>query len=184
VAIAAYLLLALAAGVMIPFQAGINTQLAQLVGSPIRAAFVSFVVGTIALLLLSALVLKPLPSGSRLAGAPWWLWMGGLFGAFYVAGNIVSAPKLGAATLIAAIVAGQSLASILIDEFGWVGFKEHHVSPGRLLGMAFVLGGVALAQALERLVERHGQQSGLVAADHRHLVRDVTGRHRLAGLYQ
>jgi len=146
VAIAAYLLLALAAGVMIPFQAGINTQLAQLVGSPIRAAFVSFVVGTIALLLLSGLVLKPLPSASRLAGAPWWLWTGGLFGAFYVAGNIVSAPKLGAATLIAAIVAGQSLASILIDQFGWVGFKEHHVSPGRLVGMAFVLGGVALVR--------------------------------------
>src|SRR5436190_1506089 len=83
---------------MIPFQAGINTQLAQLVGSPIRAAFVSFVVGMLALLALSAFVMKPLPSGERLAGAPWWLWTGGLFGAFYVAGNIFSAPKLGAAT--------------------------------------------------------------------------------------
>ena len=125
-AIAAYLLLAAAAGVMIPFQAGINTQLAQLV--------------------LSLLIFKPLPSGARLAGAPWWLWTGGLFGAFYVAGNIVSAPKLGAATLIAAIVAGQSFASILIDQYGWVGFKEHHATPGRLLGMALVLGGVALVR--------------------------------------
>jgi transporter family-2 protein len=146
VAIALYLLIAVAAGVMIPFQAGINTQLAQLVGSPIRAAFVSFVVGTIALFLLSLLVLKPLPSGARLGGAPWWLWTGGLFGAFYVAGNIVSAPKLGAATLIAAIVAGQSLASILVDQYGWVGFKEHPATPGRLIGMGLVLGGVALVR--------------------------------------
>ena len=145
-AIALYLLIAVAAGVMIPFQAGINTQLAQLVGSPIRAAFVSFVVGTLALFVLSLLILKPLPSGERLAGAPWWLWTGGFFGAFYVAGNIVSAPKLGAATLIAAIVAGQSFASILIDQYGWVGFKEHHATPGRLLGMALVLGGVALVR--------------------------------------
>jgi bacterial/archaeal transporter family-2 protein len=146
VAIAAYLLLAVAAGVMIPFQAGINTQLAQLVGSPIRAAFVSFLVGATALLVLSFLVLKPLPAGSRLAGAPWWLWTGGLFGAFYVAGNIVSAPRLGAATLIAAIVAGQSIASLLVDQFGWVGFREHHVSPGRLAGMGLVLAGVALVR--------------------------------------
>jgi transporter family-2 protein len=146
VAIAAYLLIAAAAGVMIPFQAGINTQLAQLVGSPIRAAFVSFVVGTLALLVLSFFVLKPLPSGARLGGAPWWLWTGGFFGAFYVAGNIFSAPKLGAATLIAAIVAGQSLASLLIDQYGWVGFREHHITPGRLLGMAFVLAGVALVR--------------------------------------
>ena len=145
-AIAVYLAIAAAAGVMIPFQAGINTQLAQLVGSPIRAAFVSFVVGMLALLALSAFVMKPLPSGERLAGAPWWLWTGGLFGAFYVAGNIFSAPKLGAATLIAAIVAGQSMASLLIDEYGLVGFKEHHVTPGRLVGMALVLGGVALVR--------------------------------------
>jgi transporter family-2 protein len=146
VAITPYLFLAAAAGMMIPFQAGINAQLAQLVHSPIRAAFVSFVVGALALLLLSALVLKPLPAGSRLAGAPWWMWTGGLLGAFYVAGNIVSAPRLGAAALIAAIVAGQSVASLVIDQYGWVGFKEHHLTPGRLIGMAFVLGGVALVR--------------------------------------
>ena len=145
-AIAAYLFIAAAAGVMIPFQAGINTQLAQLVGSPIRAACVSFVVGTLALLLLSFFVLKPLPSGARLAGAPWWLWTGGFFGAFYVAGNIVSAPKLGAATLIAAIVAGQSLASLLIDQYGWVGFREQHITAGRVAGVALVAAGVTLVR--------------------------------------
>jgi transporter family-2 protein len=146
VAIAVYLAVAVTAGLMIPFQAGINAQLAQLVGSPIRAAFVSFLVGTLALLVLSAIVLKPLPSSSRLAGAPWWLWTGGFFGAFYVAGNILSAPKLGAATLIAAIVAGQALASLVIDQYGWVGFREHHVTPGRLAGMALVLVGVGLVR--------------------------------------
>jgi bacterial/archaeal transporter family-2 protein len=146
VAIAGYLLFALVAGAMIPFQAGINAQLAGWVGSPVRAAFVSFVVGTVALGLLSVLILKPLPSASRLGGAPAWIWIGGLFGAFYVLGNIVSAPHLGAATLIAAIVAGQSLASLMIDQYGWVGFREHHVTPGRLVGMALVLTGVALVR--------------------------------------
>ena len=45
-----YLVFALAAGAMLPFQFGINAQLSHWVGGPIRAAFVSFVVGTIGLL--------------------------------------------------------------------------------------------------------------------------------------
>jgi transporter family-2 protein len=141
-----YLLFAFVAGAMIPFQAGVNAQLAHWVNSPIRAALASFVVGGIALLVLAAFVFKPLPSAQRLTAAPWWVWIGGLFGAFYVAGSIVTAPRLGAATLIALVVAGQTVASLLIDEFGWVGFAERHITPGRIVGMLLVLGGVALVR--------------------------------------
>jgi transporter family-2 protein len=144
--VALYLALAFVAGAMIPFQVGVNARLAHFVNGPIRAAFVSFVVGTIALLILTVIIWRPLPSGGRLASAPWWAWIGGLLGAFYVAMSIVTGPRLGAAALIAAVVAGQALASVLIDQFGWVGFSEHHISPGRIAGMALVLGGVALVR--------------------------------------
>jgi bacterial/archaeal transporter family-2 protein len=144
--VAFYLVLAFVAGAMIPFQVGVNAQLAHLVNGPIRAAFVSFVVGTIALLILTAIVWRPLPTGARVADAPWWAWIGGLLGAFYVAMSIVTGPRLGAAALIAAVVAGQALASVLIDQFGWVGFREQHMSPGRVVGMALVLSGVALVR--------------------------------------
>jgi bacterial/archaeal transporter family-2 protein len=142
-----YLLFAVAAGAMLPFQFGVNAQLAHWVGSPIRAAFVSFLVGTIALLIVSAFVRKPLPSLARLSDVPWWVWIGGLLGAFYVAGSIVTAPKLGAVTLAAAIIFGQTLASVLVDQFGWVGFREQHASPGRLVGVVLVAGGVVLVRA-------------------------------------
>jgi bacterial/archaeal transporter family-2 protein len=141
-----YLLFAVAAGAMLPFQFGINAQLSHWLGSPIRAAFVSFLVGTFALLILSALVRKPIPSVARLGQIPWWVWIGGLLGAFYVSGSIVTAPKLGAATLTTAVVAGQALAAMLVDQFGWVGFKEHHISPGRAAGLLLVAGGVALVR--------------------------------------
>jgi transporter family-2 protein len=141
-----YLLFAFAAGAVLPFQAGINAQLAHWLHSPIRAAFAGFVVGTIALFVLSVLVWRPLPSGTRLANTPWWVWIGGLLGAFYVTGSIVTAPRLGAATLIALVVAGQSLASLLVDQYGWVGFHEHHVNAGRAAGMALVVAGVALVR--------------------------------------
>jgi transporter family-2 protein len=141
-----YLLFAVVAGAMIPFQAGINAQLAHWIESPVRAAFVSFVVGTVALFVISALLFKPLPSGSRLGGAPWWVWTGGLLGAFYVAGSIVAAPRLGATLLIGAVVAGQLVASLVVDQFGLVGFKVQHVSAGRVVGVLLVGAGVALVR--------------------------------------
>jgi bacterial/archaeal transporter family-2 protein len=141
-----YVLFAVVAGAMIPFQAGINAQLAHWVGGPIRAAFVSFLVGTVALLLLAAVVRRPVPSVGKLGDAPWWVWIGGLLGAFYVAGSIYAAPKLGAALLIAAVVAGQTAASVVIDQYGWVGFEEQHISAGRVAGVLLVAAGVTLVR--------------------------------------
>ena len=141
-----YLLFAFAGGAALPFQAGINAQLAGWLHSPVRAAFVSFLVGSLVLLVAAALVFKPLPSWGRLGDAPWWVWIGGALGAFYVAASIVTAPKLGAATLIALVVAGQALASLLVDQFGWVGFEPKHLSAGRAVGMVLVGAGVALVR--------------------------------------
>jgi transporter family-2 protein len=141
-----YVLFAFAAGVALPVQFGINAQLAVWLHSPIRAAFISFLTGAIILAISAAFVFKPLPSLNRLGHAPWWVWLGGALGAFYVAGSIFAAPKLGAAALIAVIVAGQSLASLAVDQFGWVGFEQKQITPGRIVGMALVGAGVALVR--------------------------------------
>jgi transporter family-2 protein len=141
-----YVLFAFAAGAALPVQFGINAQLSSWLDSPVRAAFVSFLTGAIILAVAAALVFKPLPSGTRLGHAPWWVWVGGAFGAFYVVASIVAAPRLGAATVVAVIVAGQSIASVVVDHYGWVGFEPRHVSAGRLVGMALVGAGVALVR--------------------------------------
>jgi transporter family-2 protein len=146
VAILLYLAFGFAAGAMLPFQFGINAQLAQWLGSPVRATLVSFVVGTLALLLVTLLFVRGWPASDRITGAPWWVWAGGLLGAFYVLGSVVTAPKLGAATLVAVILAGQAVASLLVDHFGWVGFEKNPVTPGRLAGMGLVGAGVALVR--------------------------------------
>ena len=141
-----YLLFAFAGGVVLPFQAGVNAELGGWLNSPVRAAFVSFLVGTLVLLVASALVFKPLPSWERIGHAPWWAWIGGALGAFFVAASVVTAPKLGAAQLVALVVAGQAVASLVIDQFGWVGFETKHLSAGRLVGMALVGAGVAFVR--------------------------------------
>ena len=145
-AILLYLVFGFVAGAMLPFQFGINAQLAHWVGSPLRATLASFVVGTIVLLVATLLFARGWPGSDRVSAAPWWVWLGGLLGAFYVLGSVVTAPKLGAATLVAIILAGQAVASLLVDHFGWVGFKENPVTPGRLAGMGLVAAGVALVR--------------------------------------
>ncbi len=50
------------------------------------------------------------------------------------------------ATLVAVILAGQAFASLLVDHFGWVGFEESPITPGRLAGIALVAIGVALVR--------------------------------------
>ena len=143
-AIWSYPLFALAAGAMLPIQFGINAQLADWLGGSVRAAFVSFVVGATALLVALLVASRGWPD--RAVDAPWWVWTGGLLGAFYVLGSIVTAPKLGAATLVALILAGQALASLAVDHFGWVGFDEQPVTLLRVVGMLVLAGGVVLVR--------------------------------------
>jgi transporter family-2 protein len=140
------LLLALGAGVLLPVQAGVNAQLRSALGSPIAAALVSFVIGTVGLVALVVLLRSPFPWRSAWATSSWWQWSGGLLGAVYVVATIVLAPRLGAATLVAAVVAGQMLASVLLDQYGLVGFPVHPLSALRLLGAGLVIGGVILIQ--------------------------------------
>src|SRR5919201_5152029 len=127
---------------MLPIQFGINAQLAEWIGGSVRAAFVSFVVGAVALLLAVLVAARGWPD--RAGDAPWWVWTGGLLGAFYVLGSIVTAPKLGAATLVALILAGQAVSSLAVDHFGWVGFEEQPISVLRVAGVVLLAGGGAL----------------------------------------
>lgn len=140
------LLLALAAGVLLPVQAGVNAQLRTALGSPLAAALVSFLVGTAGLAGAAVAGRTPLPLRSAWDVTPWWQWTGGLLGAVYVLATIVLAPRLGAATLIAAVVAGQMMASLVLDQYGLVGFPTHPISAPRLLGAALVTVGVVLIQ--------------------------------------
>jgi bacterial/archaeal transporter family-2 protein len=140
------LLLALAAGVLLPVQAGVNAQLRSAVGSPLTAALVSFLVGTAGLVTAAVIFRTPMALRGAWVDSPWWQWVGGLIGALYVIATIVLAPRLGAATLVAAVVAGQMIASLLLDQYGLLGFPTHPINGLRVLGAGLVIVGVILVQ--------------------------------------
>ena len=138
-----FVLLALAAGATMPMQAGVNLRLKQALGDPIFAALVSFGVGTLALAVY-AFVLRPVPTVSMAASAPWWSWLGGLFGAFFVSVIIILAAHLGATASMAWLLAGQFLAALILDHFGLISFAVRDVSWQRLAGVALVILGAFL----------------------------------------
>ena len=141
-----FLLLALAAGSLMPVQAGINTRLKDHLGDPVWAALVSFFVGTVALAVLGIAARPTFLGWARVAQVPWWAWTGGVLGAFFVASTIVLAQKLGAASMLAWLIAGQLTASLIIDQYGLVNYAVREVSWPRILGAVLLFAGAVLVE--------------------------------------
>jgi transporter family-2 protein len=144
---AAWLGLALAAGAALPIQGAVNAQLRADLDAPIAAAAFSFIVATAGMAALLAASLAGGASRPRvrpLRGVPWWGWLGGLCGAVYVTSVFLLIPEIGAAPTIALTVAGQQVASVLVDRHGLFRMPVRPVGAVRLAAVALLLGGVML----------------------------------------
>ena len=135
----------LLAGAATALQGPTNARLVTAVGSPLNAAFVSFAVGTAALGIL-ALVLQTRPDMAASRALPWYAWVGGLYGAIFVVAAAWGVPRLGVATTITLMVAGQLLLSVGLDHFGAMGVPKQTISWGRVAGVLMVLGGVLMVR--------------------------------------
>lgn len=132
-------------GAILPLQGLVNARLGVHVGGPVVAAFLSFLVGTamLALFLLATRTPVTLQGSARL---PPWIWVGGVFGAVYVACFTLLIPRIGAAGMICLAVLGQVTASLLLDQFGILQAPKP-VDGLRVLGALLVLAGVLLVVA-------------------------------------
>ncbi|HVI28888.1 DMT family transporter [Hansschlegelia sp.] len=136
--------LAAAAGASIVIQQALNTNLRTALNSAAWSGFMSYFVGLLCMAIFALVLRDPLPSMAEAARIPWWAWSGGLFGAIFIALAILLIPSIGAATFIALLVAGQMLASIAFDHFGWLGLAERPVDLPRLIGVVLLIAGVVL----------------------------------------
>ena len=141
-----FALLAVAAGCLLPVQAGINASLRLSLGHPIVAAVTNFTVGLSLLVGYAAAAQVKLPAVAQIAKTPWWCWVGGSMGALLVLSGVVLSHRLGATTFAACIILGQLVASVTVDHFGWVGFPQHAFSFQRLAGLVLLATGVLLIQ--------------------------------------
>jgi transporter family-2 protein len=137
-------LLALVAGLCVAMQAPTNAMLARNTGSLWLAASVSFVGGT--LLVIAAWALVDRTPLATVRQAPPWAWIGGLYGAFFVAAVAFAAPRLGLAFTLTLTIGAQLTAAVLFDHLGVLGLDRTPVSAGRMVGVVLILGGVLLVR--------------------------------------
>jgi len=138
------MLCAFLVGAGLVIQVGLNMAVSRALGGAALGALVNFLVGTLALSALLLLMRQPWPGREALGAVPAWAWFGGLFGAAYVALATFAGPRLGALLLLALTVAGQMVASLIVDHFGLLGFAQQPVTPQRLLGVACLIIGIWL----------------------------------------
>lgn len=131
-------------------QSAINGFLGGVARGPIAAALVSFAVGAATLLVLNiALRWKPTVSAwrneaggiqvDRITSNPWWMWIGGFFGAFIVLMNSVLVPKIGTGVSVVLILLGSMAGSVAVDRV-----QGRSVSVNQLVGIVVILLGVVL----------------------------------------
>jgi transporter family-2 protein len=153
-----WIALALAAGAVLPVQGAVNALLRHdLGGAALAVGTVSFIVATLAMA-AAQVAGAALPSASKpaligtfggLSSLPWWGWLGGLAGATYVTTVLASIPAIGAAATVGLTVAGQQVASVLVDKYGWLRLPQRPVSTTRLAGVALLLAGIAVIKAFQ-----------------------------------
>ena len=139
-----FISLAFIAGVGVTSQAASNSAMRAVLGHPVAAAIMNFIVGSISILLYKVVTGSPWPDPAKLASAPWWTWLGGFFGAFMVVLGILAVPRIGAAVFFAMSIAGQMVSSSIIDHYGLFGVPVTPFSPMRLGAILMVVGGVGL----------------------------------------
>jgi transporter family-2 protein len=132
-----YIALAFLNGAFISSSRAVNGQLSTSVGA-FRASLWNHLVG-FAFLSTVLIVLNGFQFG---ASPPLAAYLGGIFGALFVAVSSYVFPRLGALNAGVLVIAGQMIAAVVIDAI------NRHAAPSllRYLGVAIVLAGVWLSR--------------------------------------
>jgi transporter family-2 protein len=153
-------------GGLLALQGAANVQLATAMGSPFGASTLQLGIGALLLLALTALG-GSLGAFELLDRAEPWALAGGVGSAVYITAGILLFPRLGALVAVGLFIAGQMLASVLLDGFGWLGVAVDPPSSATFAGAAAVVVGAGLiirAQAgAGALEEAARKRSGWIA---------------------
>jgi bacterial/archaeal transporter family-2 protein len=133
----------LLAGGLLAFQAAANVQLSAALGSPFGASTLQLGLGATVLVSAAAAALS-LSALARVDRMPAWHLLGGLGSSLYITAGILLVPRLGAVVSFGLFIAGQMLASLLVDGTGWLDLPAKGIHPAGVAGAVAVLAGAGL----------------------------------------
>ncbi|CAM4101747.1 MULTISPECIES: DMT family transporter [Saccharibacillus] len=129
------ILFTLLGGITLSAQSSINGTLGRKAGS-LETTLLTFVTGTLFL----ALYLLFFGNGNlgALFDAPKWQLSAAFLGTVYLLLTVIAVPKIGVIAANIAGIAGQLVAGMLIDHFGWFNSLEIHLDGKRILALGFM----------------------------------------------
>ena len=130
-------------GGLIALQAPINSILGKRIGT-LPAASVSFAIGTVVLVALALVFGGGFGRLGEARELSWVYLTGGVLGAAYVTSVLVTVRSLGAGGVVAATIAGQLTAAVIVDQLGILGVDKQVVTAPRIAGIALLAAGTFL----------------------------------------
>lgn len=125
-----------------------NAELGRQTGHPVIGGLVNNT-GGLVVVLLGLVALPSMRTGLRALRAarlPWWTYLGGLCGTFFIAAGTYVVPVLGVAVFTIAQVAGNSAGGLAVDRTRLAPAGRLGLTGPRLTGALLGIGAVALAQ--------------------------------------
>ena len=132
-------------GIAIAVQAPINATLSRGIGDPVLAAAISFGIGFVILGAIS-LFRGALPGLATGLTLPWWIWSGGIFGAFYVWAAVWSVSTVGVLSFVASLIFGQLVGALAVDAIGAFGMTQRPIDLTRIGAVLLVAAGLLLSR--------------------------------------
>ena len=137
-----FVLIALAAGAANPLQSAANAELNRQLGAPLWAGVVVYATGLLGLAFLLLFARETIPSGGAAVAVHGWAWCGGLISIVSTMAGLVLAQRLGSGVFTGLTLTASLVMSLVIDQLGILGFRQHVASPGRIAGCALMIAGV------------------------------------------
>jgi len=138
-----WIVIVLLAGAFLPLQAGLNNKLGKAIDSPVYASMFSFIVGAVAMVLY-VIFTRQTADLKGISQVPYYVWIAGLLGAFYVTVIILAFPKLGPGLTFGLVVAGQMTASILFEHNNILVAQQSPISFMKIFGVVLIVAGVII----------------------------------------
>lgn len=135
--------MSLVAGVAGTVQIAVMGRLGERIGVIPAFAFAAAVAGGFGVLALLT-ARRSFVGYANAVHQPWWLWLGGLMGAFVVLTITFAGPRIGTTATVAVFLVGQFVAAAVVDRYGLFGLDRIAVGWPRLVGLALVAVGAAL----------------------------------------
>jgi len=139
-------LVGIMSGILLATQIAINGQLGRVLNSSSHAAFVSFLVGTITLIIVVGVMDRSYTNIKEpiKQSAPWWVWIGGILGGAYVLINVFLVDQIGNGQTVVLVLFGQITGSLMVEKFGLFNSSKNQIKPIQIFGLIVMIVGVFL----------------------------------------